>query len=264
MATTTGTNIIDRARVILQDGGAVRWPDSELLLWVNDAQREIAFLKPDASSVNDIAKLRANTTKQTMSGIEITSGGGTPNANRILRVVRNIHSVGGSSDFADNNSNGAGRAIRLVSREILDSQDPNWHDPSAATGSSTFVSTGGNIKHYVFDEIDPTTFYVYPGVASGQSVYVELIYSAVPAALSAKTDTINIPDTYANTMVDYVCYRALSKDAEFAANAQRSQAHLIAFNNTLGIKSSLDNRTSPNSTVVYTNSADQARIQAGQ
>ena len=114
MATTTGTNIIDRARVILQDGGTVRWPDSELLLWVNDAQREIAFLKPDASSVNDIAKLRANTTKQTLSGIEITSGGGTPNANRILRVVRNIHSVGGSSDFADNNSNGAGRAIRLV------------------------------------------------------------------------------------------------------------------------------------------------------
>ena len=242
MSTITGSNIATRVRHLLQDSGGIRWDDAELLLYINDAQREIAYLKPDASSANDIVKLRVNTTKQTLSGVQKDGSGTALGGNRLLRVIRNIH----STDFTDTSGVGAGSAIRRVDRRILDTQFPNWHDPSEATGDAAFISTGGNIKNYIFDEIDPETFYVFPGVASGQNVYIEIVYSKVPDDLGSIGATISIPDIYANAIVDYVCYRATSKEAEYAANAQRSVNHYNAFATALGTKSRVDVVTSPN------------------
>jgi hypothetical protein len=243
----TAANIITRVQTILQDDTGIRWPSAELLLWISDAQREICLLKPDASAINDIVKLRANTTKQTMAGIELDGTGNPPTGNRFLRVVRNIH----TTDFADNTGNGAGRSIRLVSRRVLDSQYPDWHDPSAATGDAAFISNGGNIKHYVFDEIDPQTFYVFPGVAANQAVYVEIVYSGVPADVASTSDAIDLPDVYANCITDYVCYRAFSKEADYASNAQRATSHYNAFASAIGVKAQGDNSTSPNVTVNF-------------
>ena len=48
--TVTVQSVIDRVQTTLQDTTGIRWPvTDELVLWVNDAQREIALLKPDAS-----------------------------------------------------------------------------------------------------------------------------------------------------------------------------------------------------------------------
>ena len=244
----TAANIITRVQALLQDDTGIRWPTTELLLWISDAQREICLLKPDASSINDIVKLRANTTKQTMSGIELDGTGNPPTGNRFLRVVRNIH----TTDFADNTGNGAGRSIRLVSRRVLDSQFPDWHDPSVAQGTDAqFVDTGENIKHYVFDEIDPQTFYVFPGVKASASVYVEIVYSGVPADVASASDAIDLPDVFANCITDYVCYRAFSKEADYAANSQRAISHYNAFSQALGVKSQGDVGTSPNVTANF-------------
>jgi|TARA_R110001592_G_scaffold39831_5_gene130959 hypothetical protein len=243
----TAANIITRVQALLQDDTGIRWPEAELLLWISDAQREICLLKPDASAINDIVKLRANTTKQTMSGIQ-TSNSAVPTGNRFLRVIRNIH----TTDYADNSGNGAGRSIRLVSRRVLDSQFPDWHDPSAANGTDAqFVDTGENIKHYIFDEIDPQTFYVFPGVKASANVFIEIIYSGVPADVAAKTDVIDLPDVFANCITDYVCYRAFSKEADYAANAQRAQSHYQQFLTVLGVKSQGDVGTSPNVTANF-------------
>lgn len=248
MSVITAANIITRVQALLQDDTGVRWPSSELLLWISDAQREICLLKPDAGAINDIVKLRANTTKQTLSGIQKDGSGTALGGNRLLRVVRNIH----ATDFNDVSGNGAGRSIRLVNRRILDSQFPDWHDPSAATGEAAFISTGGNIKNYIFDEIDPETFYVFPGVASGQNVYIEIVYAKVPADVGSTSDVIDIPDIYANAITDYVCYRALSKEADYAANEQRSQAHYQQFIQALGTQSTSDFSTSPNTVSAVT------------
>jgi hypothetical protein len=49
--TVTVQSVIDRVQVTLQDTTGIRWPVvGELVLFVNDAQREIALLKPDASA----------------------------------------------------------------------------------------------------------------------------------------------------------------------------------------------------------------------
>ena len=180
--TVSVQSVIDRVQATLQDTTGIRWPvNDELVLWVNDAQREIALLKPDASATNETITLTSGT-KQS-----IPSGG-----NRLLRVVRNMSAA----------SAGTGkRSIRLVSREILDSQTPDWHDPSV-TGDAAHTSV---VKHYMYDEQDPRNFYVYPGVSG--NAYIEIVYSANPATVTS-SDNLSIPDIYANSVMNYVLYMA--------------------------------------------------------
>lgn len=216
----TVQSVIDRAQTVLQDTTGVRWPVvAELVLWINDAQREIALLKPDASATNTTITL-ATGTKQ-----DIPSGG-----NRLLKVVRNMSAA----------SNGTGkRAVRLVDREVLDAQTPDWHDP-AVSGDAAHSAI---VKHYVYDEANPRNFYVYPGVSG--SAYLEIIYSSNPVAV-AQADNLSIPDIYANAIMNYVLYMAYMKDAEYAGNAQRASSHFQLFTASVTGKGQIDAVTNPN------------------
>jgi len=121
------------------------------------------------------------------------------------------------------------KAIRLVDEDILNSIEPEWHDPTV-TGDAAH---GSVIKHYVFDPDDPRRFYVYPGVKSGSNAYVELITARNPTDLSATSSTIYIDDIYGNALVDYVLYRCYLKDSEFAGNPQRARQHYQLFINSV-------------------------------
>lgn len=219
----TVQSVVDRVQKTLQDTTGVRWPVvDELVLWVNDAQREIALLKPDSSAKNTTVTL-APGTKQ-----EIPNDG-----NRLLRVVRNMSAA----------TNGLGkRAVRIVSREVLDAQTPDWHDPTVS-GDAAHVLT---VKHYVYDEQNPRNFYVYPGVASsGGSSFVEIIYSANPSTV-AQGGNLDIPDIFANAVMNYVLYMAYMKDAEYAGNNQRAASHFQLFMSSITGKGQVDALTSPN------------------
>ena len=56
---------------------------------------------------------------------------------------------------------------------------------------------------------------------------------------------INLDDIYANVILDYLLYRAYSKDADYAANGQRAINHLNSFNSSLGAKTTIDAATAP-------------------
>jgi hypothetical protein len=188
-------------------------------LWINDAQREIALLKPDASATNSTITL-ATGTKQ-----DIPSGG-----NRLLKVVRNMSAA----------SNGTGkRSVRLVDREVLDAQSPDWHDPTV-TGDAAHAAI---VKHYVYDEANPRNFYVYPGVSG--SAYLEIIYSSNPTVVG-QGDSLSIPDIFANAVMNYVLYMAYMKDAEYAGNAQRASSHYQLFTASVTGKGQVDAITNPN------------------
>lgn len=220
----TVNSVIDRAQITLQDTTGVRWPvTAELVSWVNDAQREVSLMKPDASAVNATITLVAGT-KQ-----DIPSAG-----NRLLKVVRNMSDATGSATGK--------RAVRLVDREVLDSQTPNWHD--ATLSASTDAAHTTIVKHYVYDEANPRNFYVYPGV-DGTSSFLEIIYSANPSIVSEGGD-LSIPDIYANAVLNYVLYMAYMKDADFAANAQRAQTHYQLFSSSVLGKGAVDVQTTPN------------------
>ena len=191
----------------------VRFPNSELLKFFNDAQKEVVLHRPDATMVNTTFAC-ATGSKQTLP----------TQALRLIEVVRNV----------------GGRAVTQVERRILDETLPNWHETAAGTNK---------IEHYVYDPADPKNFYVYPKGASGTHS-LEVVYSSAPAEISISnfdTDTtvISLDDVYSNCILDYVLYRSYQKDSEFAGNAQRAMMHYQSFANALGVKTQADSATTP-------------------
>jgi len=218
--TTTVQSVLDRVQQTLQDTAGIRWSEAnELIKWVNDAQREIALLKPDATSSNTTITL-VDGTKQS-----IPSDG-----NRLLRVMRNM-SAASSGD--------GGRSIRLVARDVLDTQTPTWHDP-AVTGEAAHTNV---VKNYVYDEQDPKNFYVFPGVSG--NAYIEIVYSKNPAAVTS-SDNLGVDDIYANSVMNYVLYMAYMKESEVAGNAQRASSHYNLFTAAITGKAQVDTITTPN------------------
>jgi len=209
MATTKVATLIDTAGIILQDTSQVRFPQSELMTFLNDAQREIVLHRPDAKTVN------GNMTCVSGSKQSIPSTG-----LRLIDVVRND----------------AGRAITQIDRKILDETLPNWHNTAADATKK--------VEHFVYDPADPKNFYVYPNATS--SMDIEIIYSTAPSDISyTSTVTITLDDIYANAILDYMLYRAYQKDSEYAGNAERSMMHYQSFANALGIKSRADAAIDP-------------------
>lgn len=190
-------SIIDRARTQLIDNGSTpRWTDAELFKWLSDGLRTIVGIAPGATSITDVMAL-ATGTRQSIPA----------NGYMLLTILRNCN-VDGSV---------AGRAVRVASRELMDSQDANWHNSS----------TSATVQSYVFDPQEPEAFYVYP--PNNGTGHVQLIYSANPVEIVAGTDTLPVQDIYQTPLVDYVLFRAYQKDSDFGAGMAQSQAYLQLF-----------------------------------
>lgn len=219
-------DVLDRAQKLIQDQTGIRWPLSELAGWLNDGAREVSIHKPSAVAGSVVLPLIAGT-RQT-----IPAGG-----LQLMRVIRNL-----KTGSTDSDRQGA-RAVRVVERDVLDTQAPDWHDD----GSVPFSTVA---KHFIFDAQDPKAFYVYPG-NDGTGI-VEALVSQAPEPISetgAELDDfavgLPVPDVYANVLLDYVLYRAYSKDASFAENLTRADAHYNAFSTSLGIKTNMESTTTP-------------------
>lgn len=208
--TIAAQSIIRRAVETLQDPTSVRWPANELVRYLNDGQREVALYRPDSMVTNATVTCAAGS-KQALPA----------NGAKLIEVVRNSAATS------------AKKSVRMVNREILDSQTPGWHNLTGVV----------DILHFIYDVRDPKTFYVYPPATT--SAQLDIVYSAYPTDITepadgslytAVTGDISIPDIYGNALLDFILYRAYSKDSEYAGNAQRAQAHYAAFANTLGIE----------------------------
>lgn len=191
----TVQNILDRAGMIIQDQTNVRWPAAELLGWLNDGRREVAILRPDIYSVTTTMTCVAGS-RQTLPVC----------AMRLIDIPRNVN----------------GSAVTVTQRGLLDQHNPSWHQQA---GSAT-------VKHFMFDERIPTQFWVYPPATA--TAQLELI---VQESLDSYTTTGTVlapyEEMYDGALVDYICYRAFSKDAEYAGNAERAAAHYSQFATSL-------------------------------
>jgi hypothetical protein len=216
MPTVTAQSIIDRAQVLLQDTVKVRWPDAELLTWLNEGQQAIVVLKPTAY-VRSVAVQLVAGTKQSLPADGI----------QLIDIVRNMGTDGLTP----------GRAVRIVTREVMDAQTPSWH-----------VSPVSHIvKHYMYSALDPNTFYVYPRQPASGFGYVEMAYGARPPAVAAVGNTISVDDIYQTALLDYVLYRAYSKDTEFA-DSGRAGVRQQAFVSAIVGKAQAEAGVSPNNT----------------
>jgi hypothetical protein len=129
--TISAKNIVHRVVDTLQDTTSIRWPVSELVRYLNDAQREVVMYRPD-SMVTNTALACAQGARQSLPA----------NGAKLIDVVRN---------------QATNKAVRLTNREILDAQQPGWHAIAASTG----------VVHYTYDPRDPKVFYVYPPASGG-------------------------------------------------------------------------------------------------
>ncbi len=214
MSTITVASIISKVQTILQDTTGIRWPEAELLGWINDGQREIVLYKPNAFVKNSSVKLVTGT-KQSIPDDGV----------QLIDVVRNMGTTGTA----------AGSAIRITMREILDSQVPNWH---SLTASSV-------VKHYMYNPLDPRNYYVYPPQPAVNQGYVEVIYAAAPTDATLNS-VITLDDIYQTVLTDYALYRAYSKDTEFAADQNRAAAHQTAYVTALTGKAKVEVGANPN------------------
>jgi len=224
------SDILTRVRTLLNDlTTTYRWSDAELTLWVNDAQKFVVIYRPDSCVLNTVQTLVTGT-KQTIptSGI------------RLLDVIRNIAADGTT----------AGRAIRITERDLMDAINPNWHTSTAAQV----------VKHYMLDERNPRVYYVYPPATAASKV--EILCSKNPTAVSALSDVLDVSDIYQQVVIDYVMFRAYSKDAEFSANAQLASGFLQSALATFGVKLQKDVAYSPDLNVRGASPSGSA-IQAG-
>lgn len=196
MGTVTAKAIIDKASIQLIDLANIRWTRDELLSWLNDGMRQIVVIQPSATSTTASVQLVAGT-RQTLP-----TGGWL-----LLQMYRNMGTSGTTP----------GRAIRIVSRELLDNFNPNWHTDAQKA----------EVRNYIYDIQDQLAFYVYPPNTGTQ--YVELNYSVQPADLTSESQVIPIFDIFQSALVDYILYRACSKDAEYAPGLQLAQGYLSTF-----------------------------------
>lgn len=192
----------------------ITWTTNELIRWVNDAQRAVALVRPDSTSVVNNIEL-VDGTKQSLP-----TGG-----LRLLSIVRNTGSDGTT----------IGRAVMgPVAREVKDSFDPDWHTADAKTTT----------KEYLFDDREPTVFWVSPPAVAGQQL--EAIWSQVPAEVTVlENDDLSVTDVYVPALQEWMLYRCFSRDAETTPNYARAGNHMRNFFNILGVKMQSDRTSSP-------------------
>lgn len=224
--TITAAQVMKLAGRNLGDEDAVRWTLPELADLINEAVKAIMLAKPSANSVTDVVSLIAGTYQSIADGYL-----------SLLRVVRNITTEGPPRV--------GGRIIRVTTRDALDAQAPYWHDPVQTPYKK-------EVRQFVFDEESPRSFYVYPG--NDGTGKVEAVMSKLPTVIAANGDMnalasydqdIGLQDIYLSPILDYVLFRAMSKDDE-AGNPAGSLAHYQAFATAVGLKVKVEGANSPN------------------
>lgn len=204
--------ILTRCGHLLQDSEHVRWREDELLSWIDEAVTAIINLKPPAG-VKDVVLTLMQGARQDLDATVA----------QLVDIAYNL-SADGNTQM---------RAISRADRSLLDASVPNWPTMKAAS----------QVRHFMFDDRTPHAFYVYPPVLAGTKVRASV--SAIPEALESPEDAIPLRANYADSIVNYVCFRALSKDNE-EANGATAAAYYQAFQTSMGFEVAGADRTSPN------------------
>ena len=228
----TGTQILTSAADLLFDKSYTRWTLPELVRWLNEAMRSIVLVKPSAKSGTMTISLALGTKQSVIAAT------GLAEPVQIIDIIRNMPETATSRLQS--------RTIKVVSRDLLDSENPHWHD-------SRETRFRREVRNACFDEQNPLEFFVYPG--NDGTGKVEALVSQIPAELVATGDVddlasyateIDLPDIYSTPILDYVAYRAFSKD-DAGNPAGRATSHYQQYAAAIGLKIKVEGASSPNS-----------------
>lgn len=214
MASLTVNACIDRIAERLDDRDHVRWAKEELEKLVSDGQREIFTYKPELFNVMEVVTLSKGTL-QTLPADGVS----------LLDVSRNM-----GVDKAT-----PGRAVRVVKREIMDRESPEWHQ---ATPSST-------VRHYMFDPRNPRRFYVSPPQPAVLNGSVEVLYTKAPGEMISDQG-MAVDEAWIGAIENFALSRAYLKNTEYTFNPQLAALFYQGFIAQMTGRSSAEMKLDPN------------------
>lgn len=188
----TPADIISTARMLYNDTDSVllRIEDTELLAYFNDGMREVSGLQPAVFNTIGDFECVAGQCDQAVT---------FPDAQALIKV-QCIH---------------GGNVVHEADMKSLDAFLPGWRTATAAAAVNWMREPG-----------DPLRFFIYPKAPVDQTL--DVMYVRNPTVLVLADTITEIPSGYFPAMVDYLVYRAESRDDEHS-NSGRAAAHYQAF-----------------------------------
>jgi hypothetical protein len=187
------SDLLERASRLLNDESRVRWTSSELIEWINDGMYAICAEDPSAYSDEVVVPLVAGV-RQTLPA----------SATKLLTVEYN------TTDMS---------VVTPCDRVALDAAIPDWR-------STTYANA--HVTHYMYDsKVHPTEFLVYPAQPVGTTSSLTAVVAKNPPPATAAA-TLALDEKYREALLDYMLFRAFSKDAE-EGNAALAGGHYTAF-----------------------------------
>lgn len=190
MPVLTALYLINAVRAELNDDRTQkRYSDAQLLEYATAGQRALVQLIPESY---------ARPIEYTFADTEVRQALPSASYYQVLRVDACLV-TGGSPPLP------AGRAIRTVQRDVLDTFYAAWPLDSGASAISS--------ERYLAaatDDADPLAFWIFPQPVIGHAVQLTAV--AVPPVLSSTSSTLALNDVYLPLLVQYVCYAALRNE----------------------------------------------------
>lgn len=178
----TPQDVITQVRRLIQDNGTeLRYSDTILLGYVNQAIKRMIPFRPDLFVTTGTLSPTASTVSQTLS----TS---------VVRLLE-IYSVG------------SGDALVEVNRETLDQMYPGWTTETASTP-----------VNWMRDPRNPRKYFLYPQPSSGITLNAE--YVAVPSDYGLSDTITELPGSYFGALIDCTVFLAESTDNEHIGNGR--------------------------------------------
>lgn len=188
----TAQALLDRASIQLHDETGVDWPDSELLGYLNEALADLVSHQP--------GEFASTETVTHTTGVRQTLPAG---AVALLRVQHALTPTGAAS-----------RAATMFNFIAMDTVSPIWRR-----------ARPGPVRQWAYDPRDPRVYWVYPP-SDGSQALIELVRE--PQALTS-VDPLPVSVRFNGALLDYVLYRAYSKDTEYAGQDGRAALHYQAY-----------------------------------
>lgn len=187
---------------LLNDPGHESWSLTELLAYLNGGlQRLVEFDPPEFTKTVTFTTEAGAKQKLPADGILVVS------------VLANVKPDGS-----------LGRLPHATTRRFLGFGDPDWMAAAPAAPTTEWAK----------DEVDPRIFWLSPPALSGQDLMLE--YVAQPDALNIDAE-LPVRKPLEEPLVEYVLYRALSKDTEYAGKGSLADLHHQAFLQSIGVLS---------------------------
>ena len=205
MANILASTIISATGTILQDPSNVRWSSADLLQYINDGEKVILVLKPDAYMLD--------TTFVLVAGVRQS----IPASGVVFRDSPVNMGTDGTTQ---------GHSIAFIDKDELDIHNPDWPTDDAAA----------SVIRVIYNQDDPKKFYCYPPQPTSGFGYLRWPYAAIPADIAAASNSINLDDIYKEPLIQWCLYKSYSRDSKDAANKALADAAENRFYRLLGFK----------------------------